>query len=210
MFFSTQDLPVGAPYKLLAGSVVPRPIALVTTVSRDGVVNAAPFSFFNVLGADPPLVALGVGNKKPNMPKDTAQNIIERGEFVVNLVSVTMTESMNICAVDFPAELSEIDAANYELADGRVIETPRIIESPASFECRLEQILQIGNNRVILGTVVGFHMDDEIVDLNNFRVDTQKLGLIGRMGGAGGYVRTTDTFEMARMNYNEWKTRQQK
>jgi flavin reductase (DIM6/NTAB) family NADH-FMN oxidoreductase RutF len=209
MFFTTQELPAGAAYKLLAGSIVPRPIALVTSVSGDGVVNAAPYSFFNVLGSDPPLLALGVGNKAPDLPKDTAHNIVQSGEFVVNLVSVEMAESMNICAVDFPAEFSEVEAAQYELGNGQAIKTPHIVGSPSSFECKLEQILQIGNNRVILGTVVGFHMEETIINLSNFRVNTDKMGLIGRMGGAGGYVRTTDTFEMARMDFSEWKMNQQ-
>ena len=210
MHFQTKNLPPNAAYKLLSGSVVPRPIALVTSHNEEGTVNAAPFSFFNVLGSDPPIVALGIGNRDAHTPKDSARNIAARGEFVVNLVAREMADAMNLCATDFPPEISEIEIAGLQTAPSQLVGMPRIENSPVSLECVLNQILHIGNNRLVLGEVVAFHFAPDLVDETTFRVRTERLNLVGRMGGAGGYVETSATFEMPRVSYEEWLKKERK
>src|SRR5688500_523469 len=119
-------------YKLLTCLIVPRPIALVTTLGADGIVNAAPFSFFNVLGSEPPVVVLGVGDRSDGDPKDTALNIRRSGEFVVNVVTEEIAEAMNVCATDFPHGRSELEAAGLTPAASAKVRTPRIAESPVN------------------------------------------------------------------------------
>ena len=204
MFFDFSSLPARDVYKLLANVVVPRPIALVTSQNENGLVNAAPYSFFNVVGSDPGLVVLGVGNRAPGVGKDTARNIRERGEFVVNLVSVEMADAMNLCAVDFPAEISEIDIAKLELMPSQLVNVPRLVRSPVSLECREHSTLQIGRNRLILGEVLGVWIGDGFVDAEKLHVATDELQLIGRMGGGGGYLTLGERFEMPRLDYAEW------
>lgn len=205
MNFTVSELVSLEVYKLLAGTVVPRPIALVTSKNEHGLVNAAPFSFFNLVGADPPLVVLGVGNRASGVGKDTARNIRTNGEFVVNLVDENLADAMNLCAIDFPAHLSEIEAAKLELCASQIVKIPRLAASPVALECREFQTLEIGRNHLILGEVVAIWIRDELVDARNFHVATNDLHLVGRMGGAGGYVKTSDTFEMARLSFEEWK-----
>jgi flavin reductase (DIM6/NTAB) family NADH-FMN oxidoreductase RutF len=194
-------------YKLLTGVVVPRPIALVTSLDGAGRVNAAPFSFFNIVGSDPPLVVLGVGNRSVDEPKDTARNIRHSGEFVVNLVDENIAPAMNICAVDFPPGLSEIEAAKLHTEPSLQVRVPRIRESPVSLECREAQTLEIGRNRVILGEVLQLYIRDDLVDTEKLYVRTEELHAIGRMHGAGGYTNTRGLFQMLRLSYEEWQAK---
>jgi flavin reductase (DIM6/NTAB) family NADH-FMN oxidoreductase RutF len=191
-------------YKLLVSVVVPRPIALVTTVDGAGRVNAAPFSFFNAIGSDPPLVVLGIGNRPDGEPKDTARNINETGEFVVNLVHDAMARAMNVCAVDFPAGTDELTCAGLTVRPSTTGKAPRIAEARVSLECRAARTVEVGRNRVILGEVRWVHIADEFVDPQRLHVHAEKLDLIARMHGAGWYARTTDLFEMPRMTVGEW------
>ena len=204
MFFDFSQLKTRDAYKLLASSVVPRPIALVTSLGQNGVVNAAPFSFFNVVGSEPALVVLSIAERKAGVPKDSARNIRARGEFVVNLVSRPMAEAMNVTAVDFPSDVSEIEAAGLELVASQLIETPRLAASPVSLECREYTTLNIGRNRIILGEVLGIWIEDEFVNPEKYYVDSVGLNLIGRMGGAGGYTETQQPFEIARLSHDQW------
>jgi flavin reductase (DIM6/NTAB) family NADH-FMN oxidoreductase RutF len=208
MNFDVTQLAPRDAYKLLTGVVVPRPIALVTSRSETGVLNAAPFSFFNLVGANPPLVVLGVGDKGQETPKDTARNIRQTREFVVNMVSEELVEAMNICAVDFPSEISEIEAARLETAPSSQIGTPRLAQTPAALECREHATLHIGGNRLIIGEVVALYIPDEFVDAEKNYVQSAALKLVGRMGGAGGYIYTDSTFELARLSYEEWRERE--
>ena len=208
MTFDFSQLTARDRYKLLVSTVVPRPIALVTSLTPDGVVNAAPFSFFNVMGSDPAIVVLAPGNREPGVPKDTALNIRSHGEFVVNLVNEALAERMNICAVDFPPHESEIVAAGLDLQPGALVQVPYLSASPVVLECREYSTTEIGRNRVIIGEVLAMHIQDEYVDLERLYVDTNALHLIGRMGGSGGYSTTRDTFEIARMSYDEWRAQQ--
>ncbi len=205
MIFDLEKLAPRDCYKLLTGVIVPRPIALVTSLNEAGKVNAAPFSFFNALGSDPPLIVLGIGNRDPQTPKDSAQNIRARGEFVVNLVDENLAPAMNICAVDFPAGWSEVEAAKLELAASEKILVPRLAAAPVALECREHTTLEIGRNRVILGEVITIFIRDDLVDGEKFTVQTAALHLVGRMGGAGGYLHTSDVFSLSRLSFEAWQ-----
>lgn len=191
-------------YKLLISTVVPRPIALVTSLDENGRINAAPFSFFNAMGSDPPLLVLGVGDREKDVPKDTARNIRQRREFVVNLVDEALAEAMNICAVDFPAGISETERAGLRATKSVRIETPRIAQSPINFECREVQTLEIGRNRIIIGEVLQMHVRDDLVDAEKLYVRTEALRSVGRMHGGGWYTRTQELFQIPRLSYEEW------
>ncbi|MEO8560038.1 MAG: flavin reductase family protein [Rhodospirillales bacterium] len=182
-------------YRLVAGTVVPRPIALVTTV-RDGVANAAPFSFFNMVGVDPPMLMISVA-PRPDRPKDTVRNIEASGEFVVNIVSRAVAERMNACAASLSPERSEIDVAGFLIAPSLKVAPPRLVECPAQFECKVLQILKLGRkpNTMIVGEVVHFHYRDGLVN-EKYDVDAAQLDAVGRISGAGLYARLTDTFTM--------------
>lgn len=185
-------------YPILASLVTPRPIALVTTLSPDGKVNAAPFSFFNVLGAEPPIIAFAPGDRDDGTPKDTARNIRLTHEFVVNLVDEGIAEPMNRCAASLPYGESELAHAGLSTAPSSVIKPPRIAEAPASLECTEWGTLQIGDNRVVIGLVKRVHLRDELFDAEKFRVRADQLFLVGRMAAPHWYCRTRDRFEMIR------------
>ena len=205
MQFDLQGVDKSQAYRLLASVVVPRPIALVTTLGADGVVNAAPFSFFNLLGSSPPVVGLGIGNRDMDTPKDTRANIERTGEFVVNLVGESLAEAMNVCGMDFPAGVSELDAANLSTLPSSSVSAPRLAESDVHLECRLHSVVPIGDNRIVLAEVICLHIRDEFLDKESLRVRTEALHLIGRMHGGGWYARTTDLFDLPRIPYEEWR-----
>ena len=185
-------------YPLLVSLVVPRPIALVTSISADGKVNAAPFSFFNVLGAQPPIVAFAPGDRDDGAPKDTARNVRAMHEFVVNLVDESIAEAMNQCAASLPYGENELVRAGLTAAPSSLVKPPRIAEAPASLECVEWGTLQIGGNRVVIGVVKRLHLRDELFDAGKRRINTDKLFLIGRMASPHWYCRTRDRFEMIR------------
>ena len=185
-------------YQLLASLVTPRPIAFVTTISPDGKVNAAPFSFFNLLGARPPILAFAPGDRDDGTPKDTALNIRATHEFVVNLVDESIAEAMNQCAASLPYGENELEHAGLHSAPSSLVKPPRIAESPASLECVEWGTLQIGGNRVVIGVVKRLHLRDELFDAEKKRIHTDKLLVIGRMASPHWYCRTRDRFEMIR------------
>ena len=185
-------------YPILASLVTPRPIALVTTLGPEGVVNAAPFSFFNLLGAEPPIVGLAPGDRDDGTPKDTARNIRLNREFVVNLVDEAIAEAMNRCAASLPYGVSELEHAGLTAVPSRVLRVPRIAESPASLECAEWGTLQIGGNRVVIGVVRYVHVRDELWEPERGRIHSDRLAVIGRMASPHWYCRTRDRFEMRR------------
>ena len=185
-------------YTILASLVTPRPIALVTTLSADGKVNAAPFSFFNLMGANPPICAFAPGNRDNGTPKDTALNIRAGHEFVVNLVDEKIAEAMNRCAASLPFGESELTHAGLTAAPSSVVKPPRIAESPASLECVEWGTLQIGGNRMVIGLIKRLHVRDELFDVEKKRINTEKYFPIGRMASPHWYCRTRDHFEMIR------------
>ena len=185
-------------YMILSGLVTPRPIALTTTLDPDGRVNAAPFSFFNVLGDSPPIVGLCPGDRSPGVPKDTARNIRLTHEFVVNLVDEAIAEKMNLCAATLPAGENELVHAGFTALPSSVVKPPRIAEAPVSLECRSHSILEIGDNRLIIGEVLRVHVRDGVFDPETWLINPGAYAPIGRMQAPGWYCRTTDIFEMKR------------
>lgn len=185
-------------YPLLASLVTPRPIAWVTTVDTEGVVNAAPFSFFNVLGASPPIVGFCPGDRESGGPKDTALNIRMNHEFVVNLVDEVTAEAMNKTAATLPHGMSELAGSGLTTVPSTVVRPPRILEAPASLECLEWGTVQIGDNRLIIGLVKRLHIRDELLDQETLRIRSELFHPIGRMASPNWYCRTGDRFEMKR------------
>lgn len=209
MMFDMQALGPQDTYKLLVATVVPRPIAWVTTLDANGVLNAAPYSFFNAMSGSPPVVCFGIGGRRPADAKDTGNNIRATGQFVVNLVSYDTAEAMNVCAIDFPPEVDELHQAGLTTMPSTRVRPPRIAESPVSMECERLVLVDVGIDRtVVMGTVVALHVrDDCVLDAAKCYIDTPKLDLVGRMHGRGWYARTTDRFEMPRIDVASWKMR---
>ena len=205
MRLDMRELDLGARYKIVNSTITPRPIAWITTLSPDGVVNAAPYSFFNACGVEPPLVMLGLlRDMKTGAYKDTATNVAATGEFVVNLVSEADAETMNLSSVDAPREVSEIDYASIPTVPSDVVAPPRIASSPVSFECRKVEMLDIGRlQTVLIGEILVAHIDDRFIsNPEKLYFDTPAMGLIGRTHGAGWYARTTDQFALERPRFD--------
>ncbi len=195
-------------YNLLIGLVAPRPIALVTSMNETGRLNAAPFSAYNYLCTDPPIVGLGVMDRPGGefIPKDTARNIRRTGEFVVNVVTEDLAQQMNICATDFPAEIDELEMAGLDIAPSQVIQVPRIFrQAHAALECREHTTMEIGRSRIILGRVVAMYVEDKYLDPTGPYILSEELHAIGRMNGLGSYVKTRDSFlNIPRISYEAW------
>jgi flavin reductase (DIM6/NTAB) family NADH-FMN oxidoreductase RutF len=209
MFFDFDTLAAQDRYKLLVSTVGPRPIAWVVTQDAKGVINAAPFSFFNAVSGDPPLVIIGIGGRKPGDAKDTGNNIRETGQFVVNMVSAANAEAMNVTAIDFPHGVDEIAEAGLTTVASSKIKPPRIAESPVAFECERFMNIDLGTDRtLVLGKVLAVHVrDDCVLNRERCHIDNEKLDLIGRLHGAGWYSRTRDRFDMPRIQLADWTRR---
>jgi flavin reductase (DIM6/NTAB) family NADH-FMN oxidoreductase RutF len=209
MIFDLERGPASQAYKLLVGLVAPRPIALITSMDENGVLNAAPFSAYNYLCTDPPILGVGVTNRsgQPPVPKDTARNIRHTGEFVVNVVTEDIAEKMNICATDFPPEMSEVEVAGFTTMPSQVVKPPRLAEAHAALECREYATIEIGRSRIILGRVVAIYVEDQYVDPDGPYIKAEELHAIGRMNGLGNYVRTRDAFlTIPRISFDDWKS----
>ncbi len=192
-------------YKILTNVVVPRPIAWITSLSQTGVINLAPFSFFNAVGSDPLYVVVSVGWRDDGTLKDTARNIEESGEFVVNLVTEDLLRAMNVSAADFPPDESEVAAADLRVAPAVKIRTPRVAGAQVSLECKLFKSQALGSNTLYIGEVVMFHVADHLM---GERLHVNNFTPIGRMGAPSAYCRTTDRFQLPRISYADWKTSQ--
>jgi flavin reductase (DIM6/NTAB) family NADH-FMN oxidoreductase RutF len=203
MQFDVAILPPSETGRLLTAIVVPRPIAWTTTVSADGTLNAAPFSFFNVLSDDPPLVGLGLGRYGARV-HDTTLNIHQTSEFVVNLVAEKQIAAMNITAAEFEPSLDELKIAAVDLQPSVKVKPPRIADSPVSLECELFVKLDVGpKSSIVIGRVVFIHIQDEAIP-DGLHVDTHKMRVVSRMGGGGSYGRTNDTFNLPRFTLADW------
>lgn len=185
-------------YAILASLITPRPIAWVTSLSADGKLNAAPFSFFNALGANPPIIGFAPGDRDDGEPKDTARNIRQTHEFVVNLVDEAVADAMNQTSATLPYGANELESAGLTTAASSVVRPPRIAEAPASLECAEWGTLQIGGNRLIIGLVRRVHVRDELIDRERLRIRSERFHVIGRMASPNWYCRTGDRFEMVR------------
>ena len=185
-------------YSVLASIVTPRPIAWVSTLNEDGGVNLAPFSFFNVFGADPPLVIFAPGDRNNGEPKDSARNCKRTGEFVVNIVDDALAAVMVQTAASNPYGVSEAEAESIAMTPSSLVASPRVAAAPAALECRVHSIQEIGQNRLIFGIVHRVHIADEFFDLKTMRVLGEKLHPVGRMASPNWYCRTDQLFEMIR------------
>ena len=192
----------GDVYKLIASLVMPRPIAWITTVDCEGVLNAAPFSFFNLLSSDPPLAAVGFSGASDREGKDTLANIRATGELVINLVSEELAQAMNVTAIDAPRGTDELALAGLSTAPSHRVRPPRIEAAPVAMECRTFQIIEPGKDSTILlaGILEVYVRKDAFEDEARLRIDPNVLRLIGRMhgGGGGSYCTTRDLFQLDR------------
>jgi flavin reductase (DIM6/NTAB) family NADH-FMN oxidoreductase RutF len=188
-------------YKLLVSVILPRPIAWVVSRDAEGVVNAAPFSFFNMVSSDPPLVVIGFAKGADREAKDSLANIRARNEFVVNLVPEDLAQAMNVTATNAPRGTDETKLAGLELVPCEVVDVPRIEGSPVALECRLFEVIEPGgSSTIVLGKVVYLHVRSSAFDdLARLHIDPAQLRLIGRMHGGGGYCTTRDTFTIDRL-----------
>jgi flavin reductase (DIM6/NTAB) family NADH-FMN oxidoreductase RutF len=192
-------------YKLLLATVLPRPIAWITTQDASGAVNAAPFSFFNVFGNDPATVGVGIGSKAPGEPKDTRANIRTNEQFVVNLVPFSLAKEMRVTSIAFPKGVEEPKEAELTLARSECVSVPRIAQAPVSMECTFMQEIALGSFGLVLGKILMVHVRDEaVIEAERQYVDAIQLDLIGRMEGAW-YTRTSERFEMPPIALNDWK-----
>lgn len=191
--------------RVLTGVVVPRPIAFVSSISAAGLVNLAPFSFFNAVAYDPPTVVFSVSRyagDQRHKRKDTLANIEETGEFVVNVVVDDIAEAMNKTAAEYPSEVNEFEVAGLTPAPSDIVRPPRVAESPVNMECRLNQVVRIGEGAhqhgLVIGEIVLMHLRDDII--HGHRIDHRKLRPTGRLAG-NLYCHTLDVFEMVRPVY---------
>lgn len=183
--FTTLDaatMDTATAYRLLVGAVVPRPVAWITTRGRDGLVNAAPFSSYNYVAHSPPMVAVNIGTRDGQL-KDTARNIVETGQFVVNVATLETMDLMHGCSADYPSETSEIDVLGIQLLPSERIAVPRVAVSPIQMECRLERAITLGRglNTLYIGEVLLFHLSRTVFD--GRYVDSVKMRPIARLGG---------------------------
>jgi flavin reductase (DIM6/NTAB) family NADH-FMN oxidoreductase RutF len=203
LYFDLGKLEPRERYRLLIGLVVPRPIALVTTVSRAGVVNTAPYSFFNMFSENPAVVVIGIDARPDGSMKDSAKNARDTGVFVVNLVDEGLAAAMNDCAVDFPPETSETGMLGLPLAAGTNVPVPHLVDAPAALECRKMMMINIGPDRELLvGEVLGVQVRSGIVDRERLRVDFDAYKPVGRLAGSL-YSRQHDRFKLERESFEE-------
>ena len=194
MFFDPAALPERQRYKITTGTILPRPIAWVSSMNGQGQLNLAPFSYFTVAATDP-LTLIFCPQLRGGEKKDTLRNIEETGQFVVNLTNEATAQAMNLCATDLPPGESEFEWAGVTPAPSRTVAVPRVAEAPVAFECVLDRIVTVGNGASVFGTVTGIHVRDDIY-VDGY-IDLAALQPIGRLAG-NGYSRVTDQFEIVR------------
>ncbi|MDN5867372.1 MAG: flavin reductase family protein [Candidatus Nitrosocosmicus sp.] len=207
MEFDVSTMKTHLRYALLISLITPRPIAFISTLSDKGIPNAAPFSFFNLMGNDPPIVAIGIGKDETRKDdlKDSGLNIQNTKEFVINIVNERILEQVNMTSIDFPPEVDESEIAGLTKLPSIKVKPPRIAESPANLECRLASTVEIGNTRIVLGEIVYLHIKKEFLYQENQIAHTGLLSPVGRMHKNGVYTRTTDLFNLPRISFKEWK-----
>ena len=188
-------------HKLMIGSIVPRPIAFVSTKSADGILNLAPFSYFNGVCSNPPTIMFAPARRGyDGLTKDTLNNIQDTNEFVVNIVSEDFVKPMVACATDYEKDVDEFEISNLTPADSLKVAPPLVKESKVSFECQLNTIVEIGKAEpgagfVVIGTIVMFHVDDKVY--KDGRIDLKELNPVGRIAG-NSYTRVFDNFNVIR------------
>ena len=193
-------------YKLMIGSIVPRPIAFVSTIDKQGRRNLAPFSFFNGVCSNPPIVLFSTVIRKDGTHKDTLNNVEQTREFVVNIVSEEFAGQMNETSADVAPDVDEFELSGLTPTPSDLVKPPRVKEAKITMECKLVQVIQFGTGPgggcTVFGEILRFHIADELFD--NFRINQDLLHAIGRMGGPT-YTRTQDRFDLARPKTGELK-----
>ncbi|KAB2331410.1 flavin reductase family protein [Bacillus mesophilum] len=172
-------------YKLLSGSVVPRPIAWVSTISESGILNLAPYSFFTVASRNPPMLCISVGpgvGEREGTEKDTLANIRSQKEFVINVVKAELGNGMQKSAENVQPEINEFEAAGLTPVDSIAVKPKRVKEAPIQMECKLDQIIPLGTDHLIIGQMIHYHIQDEYY-LGNYKVNLEKLNPLGRLAG---------------------------
>lgn len=182
-------------YKLMASLIVPRPIALVTTLGATGVANAAPFSMFNMIGEDPPILMISINRLKDGGFKDTAANILRSGEFVVHISDEAMAQKMHDCGEAFPSDVSELAAVGLTPVPALSVAPPRILEAPVAFECVLHEKLETASRYVFIGRIVHLAARDGLIDTEAWRVNLREYHPVARFG-ASFYTRTSERFSL--------------
>lgn len=207
MILDFAGLPPPARYKLMVATITPRPIAWTVTLDARGRRNCAPHSFFNMLGNDPALIVLGLMRDAARGDKDTAANIRATGEFTVGLVSEGDAAVMNLTAIDAPPGIDELALAGIATLPSTQVAPPIIASAPASFECRVDRLLDYPGQLVVVAQVVAMHVHDAFVtDRERLYLDTRAMALVGRTHGSGWYARGTDQFQLDRPSYSALST----
>ncbi|MHA6531838.1 flavin reductase family protein [Paenibacillus sp. BAC0078] len=198
MYIRTAEQTAHDNYKLLIGSIIPRPIAFVTSIDEQGVVNAAPFSFFNIVNDEPPMIMFSCVRKSSGEMKHTASNILGNGEFVVHIVDEDNIAAINHTSINAPEGISELKLAGLTPVPGQMVKVPRVAECKIAMECRLTRHVELGHCDMIIGEVLGFYVEDELI--HNGRIDAAKLKPVSRLAGAT-YAAIGRTFDMDRPQY---------
>lgn len=184
-------------YKLMTGSIVPRAIAWVSSISPEGIPNLAPFSFFTAVSSEPPTILFCPSLRSSDKSeKDTYHNVVSTGEFVVNFVNESTAEAMNITATEFPADVDEFAQAGLTAIPSVLVKAPRILESPIHFECKLLQTVDVGDGHIVIGEIIYMHFSETVFREGNY-IDTLALQPIGRLAG-NSYSRVNDLFQLVR------------
>lgn len=199
MEFVLPELPQAARYKLLTALIIPRPIGWITSLDSAGRVNLAPYSFFNVLGNAPPIVAFGPSRREDGTLKDTQANVESAGEFVVNLVTPECLEVMHQTAAPYPPGVSEVEALELATLPSQRVRTPRLALSPVHLECVYERTVVLGQNNVVFGEIVVIHAPDGLIDPETFRLGSEPWITVGRLAGPGHYATTRDQRDLGPM-----------
>ena len=198
MIIDPQAVSASLAYQLLTTTVIPRPIGFISSLSPEGVANLAPFSFFNAVCGEPPMIMFAASNRQPL--KDTLRNVHAMREFVVNIVSEEIVEQMNLTAADYAPHVSEFDVCGLTPVPSDLVRPPRVLESPVNLECRVHNIIEVSSRpmggSVVIGEVIRFHVQDSIIDKDMF-IDPEKLKPVARLGGPS-YSRIRDRFDMLR------------
>ncbi len=198
MEINIKDLEPSMIYKLMISAIVPRPIAWVSTISKDGILNLAPFSYYAGVSSVPPLIMISIGKKETREKKDTWQNIEDTGEFVINTVTKELVDKMNITSLPFEKEVDEFKKAGLTPIPSDIVKAPRIKESPINIECRKFEIIEIGKMGMILGEIIKLHVRDDLLNAKGY-IDTTKIEIVGRLGGANYCLITKEnTFQLKR------------
>jgi flavin reductase (DIM6/NTAB) family NADH-FMN oxidoreductase RutF len=204
MEINPTSIPYQSVYKIMTGSILPRPIGWISSIDMSGRPNLAPFSFFNAVCSNPPTVLFCPSIRgSDGKTKDTLNNVRATNEFVVNIVTEELLQAMNASSIEAPSDFNEFEFAGLTLAPSVIVKPPRVAESPIHFECRVREIIEIGNEpgggSIVIGAIVHIHADDGVM-LGGDKINLTALKPIGRLMGSG-YCRVTDLIEMERPKY---------